>query len=154
MSRLWNPSMATRDVVLPLTVGPPTEWRIMLPLDWLTASTFVAELFGVMAVAGAMGRFHRPQDGIAGGAIIGGSGPHSFIVTAGDPALLADLLLLREFRKLVGVQAYRWSVERRACPAEDLSGGIWPDSIYWPLPNVVIAGADARLLAAGWKGAR
>ncbi len=152
----WEP-----DLVKPLTVRKPGRWFLTsmgdVGHDALTQEQ-VAELFGVMAVAGAQGPFHREQDGCTPGAMISwgdgtsspsqwpnhSSGPHTFLVLTKRAKRMAELLRSTSFRKLVSHAAYRWA-HNRVC-----AGGIadhiyppWSDfkgeaSSCWPMCNVFI----------------
>ncbi|QMI49995.1 DUF5131 family protein (plasmid) [Burkholderia sp. MBR-1] len=117
----------------------------------------IAEMFGVMAVAGAMGQFNRRKEGdsttgsslLADGDDRSGvsgnmrSGPHTFMVLTKRTARIASLLHDCHFRELVAAAAYRWGKNR--VPARLLADGIFPPdgprggrSRYWPHPNVFI----------------
>jgi protein gp37 len=149
------------DLVKPLTVRKAARWFLTsmgdVAHDKLTWEQ-IAEMFGVMAVAGATGAFHREEDGytIKGGWTASDgtwipakwpnhrSGPHTFMVLTKRAERMADLLLNLRFRKLVSHAAYRWAHNR--VTAGDIAGGIYPDwsdwdgdaTKYWPLPNVFI----------------
>jgi protein gp37 len=174
----WEP-----ELVKPLTVRKASRWFLTsmgdVAHDALTPEQ-IAELFGVMAVAGATGAFHREQDGCtpqkAGdGSVLALwpnslSGPHTFMVLTKRGARMAKLLTELRFRKLVSYAAYRWA-HNRVC-AGGLSDHIYPPwsdfrgepSECWPMSNVFIGctaenqeRADelrphmARIDAHGWK---
>lgn len=153
----WEP-----DLIKPLQVRQPGRWFLTSMGDvghdalkmWQ-----VAELFGVMAVAGAYGRFTL-RDAAAG--------PHTFMVLTKRPQRLAHLLQSMPFRLLAARAAFKWGWNRT--DSGWLSGGIYPfesrrtGSEFWPLPNVFIgctaedqARADElrphmqAIAAAGWK---
>jgi protein gp37 len=149
------------DLVKPLTVRKASRWFLTsmgdVGHDALTKEQ-IAEMFGVMAVAGAEGAFHREQDGYteSGGWTDSSgkwvpaqwanmkSGPHTFMVLTKRAGRMAALLTSLKFRELVSGAAYRWA-HNRVC-----AGGIadhiyppWSDfkgeaSSCWPLPNVFI----------------
>lgn len=148
------------DLVKPLTIRRPSRWFLTsmgdVAHDALTEEQ-IAEMFGVMAVAGAAGPFHREQDGYTPGGEYTmrpgdkpvqikwpnmRSGPHTFMVLTKRSARLASLLESGSFRRLVDQAAYRWAHNRTA--AGQISGGIYPfgegdnGTEYWPLPNVFI----------------
>ncbi|CAN7322337.1 DUF5131 family protein [Variovorax sp. LjRoot84] len=148
------------DLVKPLTVRRPGRWFLTsmgdVAHDALTPEQ-IAEMFGVMAVAGAVGPFHREQDGytVEGGWTASDgkwipakwpnslSGPHTFMVLTKRTERLADLLERQSFRRLVASAAYTWAHNR--VNAGSLSAGIYPmadqckdGTEYWPLPNVFI----------------
>lgn len=158
-------NFSDRDLVKPLTVRKPGRWFLTSMGDVAHAKLTteqIAEMFGVMAVAGAMGPFHREQDGH------GVSGPHTFMVLTKRTERMAGLLLDRDFRGLVAGAARRWGINR--VPIGTLSDGICPvteegrtSAACWPLPNVFIGctaedqeQADLRrpdmqrIAAAGW----
>ncbi|MGK8887584.1 DUF5131 family protein [Burkholderia gladioli] len=166
------------DLGKPLTVRKPSRWFLTsmgdVAHDKLTDEQ-LAEMFGVMAVAGATGPFHREQDGytVHGSWTASNgkevpvrwpnmlSGPHTFMVLTKRTERLSDLLAARRFRQLVEGAAHRWAHNR--VPAGHLSDGI-ESGQYWPLPNVFIGctaedqeQADlrrphmARISADGWK---
>ena len=152
----WEP-----DLVKPLTVRKPSRWFLTsmgdVGHDKLTDEQ-VAELFGVMAVAGAEGPFHREQDGVRLGTPIAwsdgtsspskwpnhSSGPHTFMVLSKRSARIAALLGSLRFRKLVSDSAYRWA-HNRVC-AGGIADHIYPPwsnfrgepSSCWPMANVFI----------------
>lgn len=152
--KFWEP-----ELVKPLTVRKASRWFLTsmgdVGHDKLTDEQ-VAELFGVMAVAGANGKFHREQDGCAPGGectLYGDrkvqiewpnhhSGPHTFMVLTKRPARLASLLSDWRFRKLAAQAAYKWAHNRT--DAGYLSGGIYPfgegdnPDRFWPMVNVFI----------------
>jgi protein gp37 len=154
--KLWEP-----DLVKPLTVGKASRWFLTsmgdVGHDKLTDEQ-VAELFGVMAVAGALGKFHREQDGVRLGTPIAwsdgtsspsrwpnmSSGPHTFMVLSKRSARIAALLGSRHFRKLVSDAAYRWAHNRTNAGA--IARYIHPEwegfdgrpSSCWPMRNVFI----------------
>lgn len=156
--KFWEP-----DLVKPLTVRKPGTWFLTsmgdVGHDALTDEQ-IAELFGVMAVAGATGPFHHEQDGFTSGGeyTIGpagskpvqikwpnrSSGPHTFLVLTKRGARLARLLASSSFRRLVASAAYRWAHNR--VTAGGIADGIspqWSDfrgeaTEYWPMPNVRI----------------
>ena len=153
----WEP-----DLVKPLQVRKPSRWFLTsmgdIAHEALTQEQ-IAEVFGVMAVAGAYTPFSMPR---------GHGGPHTFMVLTKRPARLWELLDSREFRHLVSRAAYRWAKDR--VDMDWLASGISGDNPlrrdpgFWPLPNVFIGctaenqeEADRRLLpmakiaAAGWK---
>lgn len=149
------------DLVKPLTVRKAARWFLTsmgdVGHDALTKEQ-VAEMFGVMAVAGATGPFHREQDGCTPGPMISwgdgtsspsqwpnhSSGPHTFMVLTKRAARMAELLGSLSFRKLVSSAAYRWAHNR--VTAGDVADGIYPDwsdwdhgaTKYWPMVNVFI----------------
>ncbi|WP_165976463.1 DUF5131 family protein [Paraburkholderia silviterrae] len=166
------------DLVKPLTVKKAARWFLTsmgdVAHEKLSAEQ-IAEMFGVMAVAGAEGPFHREQDGYT----IDGywtasdgkkvpvkwpnmlSGPHTFMVLTKRTERMADLLSSSRFLNLVAGAAYRWAHNRVA--AGVLSDGI-EHGRCWPLPNVFIGctaedqeQADlrrphmARIAADGWN---
>lgn len=153
----WGP-----ELVKPLTVRKAARWFLTsmgdVAHDALTMEQ-IAEMFGVMAVAGATGAFHREQDGytVNGSWYHAGtkeqvpvkwpnhlSGPHTFMVLTKRGARMAQLLMNSRFRKLVSHAAYRWAHNRVS--AGNIADGIYPDwsdfrgeaTKYWPMPNVVI----------------
>lgn len=152
----WEP-----DLIKPLLVRKAARWFLTsmgdIAHDMVTAEQ-IAEIFGVMAVAGATGAFHREQDGCTPGTPITWSdgtsspsqwpnmlsGPHTFMVLTKRPARLASLLLDSGFRKLVSQAAYRWAHNR--VTAGGIADGIYPEwsdfkgepTQYWPLPNVFV----------------
>lgn len=153
----WEP-----ELVKPLTVRKPGRWFLTsmgdVAHDLLTDEQ-IAELFGVMAVAGAYTAFCMPR---------GHGGPHTFMVLTKRPARLAQMLLSREFRMLVARAARRWAKDRVDMDwlADGISGGhpLRRDPGFWPMPNVFIGctaedqqRADelrphmAGLAAAGWR---
>jgi hypothetical protein len=165
------------DLVKPLTVRTPGRWFLTsmgdVAHDKVSAEQ-IAEMFGVMAVAGAMGPFHREQDGYSskGSRTLTDrtevpvkwpqmlSGPNTFMVLTKRADRMADLLTSQRFRDLVAGAAHRWGQSRGAAGA--LSEGI-ASGTYWPLPNVFIGAtaedqeqADlrrphmARIAAAAW----
>jgi protein gp37 len=150
------------DLVKPLTVRRPGRWFLTsmgdVAHEALTPEQ-IAEMFGVMAVAGATGPFHREQDGFTPGGTYKMhaaaeevqiklpnmlSGPHTFMVLTKRGARMATLLLDSRFRKLVSHAAYRWAHNRVS--AGNIADGIYPDwsdwrgeaTNYWPMPNVFI----------------
>lgn len=149
------------DLVKPLTVRKPGRWFLTsmgdVAHDALTPEQ-IAEMFGVMAVAGATGAFHREQDGCTPGTPITWSdgtsspsqwpnmrsGPHTFMVLTKRAARMAQLLGSASFRRLVSHAAYRWA-HNRVC-AGGLADHIYPDwedwdhgaTECWPMVNVFI----------------
>lgn len=145
------------DLIKPLQVRKPGRWFLTsmgdVAHDAITDDQ-VAEMFGVMAVAGATGAFHREQDGYtpqkgSDGKVLAKwpnmlSGPHTFMVLTKRPARLAALLLNSSFRRKVSHAAYRWAHNR--VTAGGVADGIYPDwsdfknepTQYWPMPNVFI----------------
>jgi protein gp37 len=149
------------DLVKPLTVRKPGRWFLTsmgdVAHDALTMEQ-IAEMFGVMAVAGAAGKFHREQDGdtIKGGWTDSSgkrvdahwpnmsSGPHTFLVLTKRAARMAQLLASRRFRELVAAAAYRWAHNRTT--AGGIARDINPEyeefdgepSACWPMANVFI----------------
>jgi protein gp37 len=113
-------------------------------------SQSIAEVFGVMAVAGA----HEPgEDGRFGKKYTqergwyGGLGPHTFIVLTKRAKRLRELLSSSSFQREVSHSAYRWAHDR--VNAGYLSDCIWQsrDAAWcapgrhgrlWPLPNVIL----------------
>jgi protein gp37 len=174
----WEP-----ELIKPLLTRKPARWFLTSMGDVAHEAVTmeqIAEMFGVMAVAGATGAFHREQDGHtpqkgSDGKVLAQwpnmlSGPHTFMVLTKRPARLAGLLLDSRFRKLVSQAAYRWAHNR--VTAGGIADGIYPEwsdfkgepTQYWPLPNVFIgctaedqARADelrphmAAIAAAGWR---
>jgi protein gp37 len=160
------------DLVRPLTVRKPGRWFLTSMGDVAheqLSDEQIAEAFGVMAVAGAMGAFLLVRgDGPAGDdekvrrvrpAVR--CGPHTFMVLTKRPDRLARLLSSTHFHELVTEAARRWAVGR--LPADVIADGM-ATSQYWPLPNVFIGctaedqqHADLRrpymdvISAAGWK---
>lgn len=153
---LWAP-----DLVKPLQVRKPGRWFLTsmgdIAHEALTQEQ-IAEVFGVMAVAGALGRFHREADGAttkggwtdSSGKWIDArwpnmsSGPHTFMVLTKRAGRIADLLASRRFRELVAAAAYRWAHNRTNAGAiaryiypeyEEFSG---ESSSCWPMANVFI----------------
>lgn len=152
----WQPELAK-----PLTVRKASRWFLTsmgdVAHDAVTDEQ-IAELFGVMAVAGAAGPFHREADGytVNGSWYHHGtkeqvpvkwpnmlSGPHTFMVLTKRPQRLARLLVSSSFRRLAAGAAYRWAHNRTN--AGSLSAGIWPmpdqckdGTEHWPLPNAFI----------------
>lgn len=152
----WEP-----ELVKPLTVRKAARWFLTsmgdVAHDALTMEQ-IAEMFGVMAVAGATGAFHRKEDGFTPGGTYTASpghevqikwpnhhsGPHTFMVLTKRGARMAALLRDSRFRKLVSQAAYRWAHNR--VTAGNIADGIYPDwsdfkgesTKYWPLPNVFI----------------
>lgn len=171
----WKP-----DLVKPLTVRKAARWFLTsmgdIAHDALTLEQ-IADVFGVMAVAGARGAFHREQDGcrdqLHDGKVIARwpnylSGPHTFMVLTKRAARMADLLLSSRFRKDVAHAAYKWAHNRTA--ASQIADAIYPFNSdanateCWPMRNVFIGctaedqkRADelrphmARIAAAGWQ---
>jgi protein gp37 len=172
-----NVHFSEADLVKPLTVRRAGRWFLTsmgdVAHDNLSPEQ-IAEMFGVMAVAGAMGAFHREQDGYT----VNGSwtasdgrevpvkwpnmrsGPHTFMVLTKRTERMAELLHDHYFLNLVAGAAHRWAHNR--VPAGVLSDGI-ESGAYWPLPNVFIGctaedqeQADLRrphmerVAAAGW----
>ncbi|GAP37336.1 DUF5131 family protein [Piscinibacter sakaiensis] len=152
----WEP-----DLVKPLTVRKPGRWFLTSMGDVahdLVTDAQLAELFGVMAVAGAAGPFHREQDGVterggwtsSDGAWVPAkwpnmlSGPHTFLVLTKRVDRLADLLLGHSFRRMVSEAAYRWAHNRTTAGAiADSILPPWSDfrgeaSGCWPMRNVFI----------------
>jgi len=149
------------DLVKPLTVRRPGRWFLTsmgdVAHEALTGEQ-IAELFGVMAVAGADGPFHREQDGVTLGTPITWSdgtstpsrwpnmrsGPHTFLVLTKRPARLHELLSDRGFRFAVSKAAYRWAHNRKTAGA--MADAIYPPwmefhgepSRCWPMANVFI----------------
>lgn len=171
----WEP-----DLIKPLTVRKAARWFLTSMGDIahdLVTTEQIAEIFGVMAVAGAKGTFHREQDGyrdqLYDGKLLARwpnylSGPHTFMVLTKRPARLATLLLDSRFRKLVAQAAYKWAHNRTA--ASQIADAIYPfnpdasATECWPLPNVYIGctaedqtRADElrphmhRVAVAGWR---
>lgn len=169
------------ELMKPLTVRKPGRWFVTsmgdIAHDAVTDEQ-LAEIFGVMAVAGAAGAFHREQDGFtpqkaSDGRVLAQwpnmrSGPHTFMVLTKRPARLAQLLCDGRFRKRAAQAAYKWAHNRTDAGA--ISGGMYPfdtdhdATAYWPLPNIFVGctaedqqRADelrphmASLAAAGWK---
>lgn len=150
------------DLIKPLQVRRPGRWFLTsmgdVAHDAVTPEQIV-ELFGVMAVAGAYGRFAMPR---------GHGGPHTFMVLTKRPKRLAMLLRLPTFRRMVGSAARRWAFNRVDMDwlADGITGQnpLRRDAGFWPLPNVMIGctaedqqRADelrpsmASIAAAGWK---
>lgn len=147
------------DLIKPLQVRRPGRWFLTsmgdVAHDAVTDEQ-IADMFGVMAVAGAAGKFHREQDGYTpGGTYNAGpgrevqikwpnmlSGPHTFMVLTKRPQRLNKLLVNLGFRKLAAQAAYKWAHNRTDAGA--ISGGMYPfgdshdPNRYWPLPNVFI----------------
>lgn len=152
----WEP-----DLVKPLTVRKPGRWFLTsmgdVAHDALTSEQ-IAEMFGVMAVAGAHGKFHRKEDGHT---VNGGwtdtsgkwidaqwpnmsSGPHTFMVLTKRAERIAALLRNSNFRAMVAGAAYRWAQDRTGAGA--ISRYIFPDydefdgepTGCWPMANVFI----------------
>lgn len=122
------------DLVKPLTVRRPGRWFLTSMGDVAHESVTpeqLAELFGVMAVAGR--RFSMPR---------GHGGPHTFMVLTKRPERLALLLRLPGFRRMVGSAALRWAHDR--VDKDWLADGITSENQlqgndgFWPLPNVLI----------------
>lgn len=175
----WEP-----ELVKPLTVRKASRWFLTsmgdVAHDALTDEQ-IAEMFGVMAVAGAAGKFHREADGdtVNGSRTSGSgkevpirwpnylSGPHTFMVLTKRTARMADLLADSHFRRLVAQTAYKWAHNRT--PASQIADSIYPfgqDAIadLWPLPNAFIGCTAenqeqanlrlpdmAKIAAGGWK---
>ena len=146
---LWPlQTLAEIELRLPLETRQATRWEVRPLPDAPTIK--LAEIFGVMAVAGAMGKFHGKDDGFtpAGEAPTIQwpnylSGPHRFLVRADGrlQVLLADKAFCHE----VSRSAYRWAHNR-------LDAGYLAEHIYayrepggpgplWPLPNVEVVHA-------------
>lgn len=151
------------DLIKPLQVRRPGRWFLTsmgdVAHDAVTDEQ-IAEMFGVMAVAGAYGKFSMPR---------GHGGPHTFMVLTKRPQRLAELLVnSRTFRGLVAKAARRWAFDRVDMDwlADGISGAnkLRRDPGFWPLPNVFVGctaedqqRADelrphmASIAAAGWK---
>lgn len=109
----------------PLRVREPTTWFVNSMSDlWHdeVPADFIAEVFGVMAVAG---RYRH----------------HVFQVLTKRPGRMASVLGTDAFRDKVASAAYRWAKDRTAAGA--LADDIYPESrfiggqpTHWPLPNV------------------
>jgi protein gp37 len=170
-------NFSTADLVKPLTVRKPGRWFLTSMGDVAhekLSEEQIAEMFGVMAVAGAIGPFHREQDGytVSGSSMASGrkevpvkrpnmlSGPHTFMALTKRTDRMADLISSQRFRDLVASAAHRWAHNRVAAGA--LSDGI-KNGQYWPMPNVLIGAtvenqeqADlrrphmARIAVIGW----
>lgn len=142
------------DLVKPLQVRRPGRWFLTSMGDIAHEAVTdeqIAEMFGVMAVAGAAGEFHREQDGyrdqLHNGKLLARwpnylSGPHTFMVLTKRPQRLNKLLVNLGFRKLAAQAAYKWAHNRTDAGA--ISGGMYQfgdshdPNRYWPLPNVFI----------------
>lgn len=170
------------DLIKPLQVRRPGRWFLTsmgdVAHDAVTDEQ-IAEMFGVMAVAGAAGPFHRDQDGFKpqlspiDGSLLARwpnmqSGPHTFMVLTKRPQRLSKLLVNWGFRKLAAQAAYKWAHNRTDAGA--ISGGMYhfgdsnDANRYWPLPNIFI-GCTAEdqqradelrphmdsIAVAGWK---
>ena len=85
----------------------------------------IAEIWGVMAVAGSAGMFEGTKKGQA-------FGPHTFQVLTKRPGRMMDILRQMSFRaRVAGV------TERLNRVAGDwLAKQLWPVPRLWPLPNV------------------
>lgn len=108
---------------------------------------WIADIFGVMAVAGAAGPFHREADGCreAGSWTASNgeqiplkwpnlsSGPHVFQVLTKRAARMRELLSNGRFITQVAQRAYRHAHDRIDAGAihDAIKGGL-----LWPLPNV------------------
>lgn len=149
------------DLIKPLQVRRPGRWFLTSMGDVAHEAVTddqIAEMFGVMAVAGAAGPFHREQDGVKLGTPISWgdgtsspskwpnmrSGPHTFMVLTKRPGRLAKLLDSDSFRRNVSRAAYRWAHNR--ITAGGISASIYPSwsdfrgeaTKCWPMANVFI----------------
>lgn len=125
------------DLIKPLQVRRPGRWFLTsmgdVAHDAVTDEQ-IADMFGVMAVAGAAGKFCMPR---------GHGGPHTFMVLTKRPARLAELLVnATTFRDMVARAARRWAFDRVDMDwlADGISGAnkLRRDAGFWPLPNVFI----------------
>lgn len=151
------------DLIKPLQVRKPGRWFLTsmgdVAHDAVTDEQ-IAEMFGVMAVAGAAGPFHREQDGCTpqksnDGTLLAKwpnmlSGPHTFMVLTKRPERLSRLLLDSRFRKLVAQSAHRWAHNRT--DAGYLSGGMYPfESDRDQQRADELRPYMAAIAASGWK---
>jgi protein gp37 len=134
----------------PLRTKNPTMWFVNSTSDLFhegAPDEWIAEVFGVMAVAGAVGAFHRKEDGCRTGPSWTASdgrevptkwpnmhsGPHTFQVLTKRSGRMRALLNSASFRQDVAGAAHRHAMDRT--PASQLSDAI-EDGRAWPLPNV------------------
>jgi len=112
-----KPWLNEKELAAPLTLRKPARIGVMFMGDLFHESVpdeWIAEVFGVMAVAGAMAPGESSLDGaFFMGSVKRSGGPHTFQVLTKRPGRMKTLLTSVAFRRKIARAAYNRAMDRR-----------------------------------------